>query len=161
MTSVRGQSDVGAGPAGAAGRDRPGEGLEPVPKETLRIAVVDDDPDIVKVIRVILTVHGMEVMEALSGMKGYMMIRNEKPDAVLLDIMMPDIDGYEILRKIKLDPETSDIPVIFVSAKTGQEHVEMGLSLGAQGYVTKPFRPEDLVEAIEKAVAERRASGEA
>lgn len=122
--------------------------MEGVGDKALRVAVVDDDPELVKVLRVILSIKGIDVLEAYSGMGGYMMIKKELPDVVLLDIMMPDVDGFEICRKLKLDPETQEIPVIFVSAKTGQEHVERGLSLGAQGYITKPFNPKVLLAKI-------------
>lgn len=117
-----------------------------------RVAVVDDDPDVIKVLRMILRSSGFEVMEATSGMKGYFLIKRELPDAVLLDIMMPDIDGFEVCRKLKLDPATADIPVIFVSARTGREHIEEGLSLGAQGYITKPFNPEQLISKLKEVV---------
>jgi CheY-like chemotaxis protein len=117
----------------------------------LRVVVIDDDPDMVKVIRVMLGVTGVQVLEAFSGLKGYSLVKRELPDVVLLDIMMPDIDGFEVL-KIKLDPETHAIPVVFVSARTGREHIERGLSLGAQGYVTKPFKPDELMGQIEKAL---------
>ena len=120
-------------------------------EKPLRVAVVDDDPDMIKVLRVILGMRGMEVHEASNGMKGLALVRREHPDVVLLDIMMPDIDGFEVLRRLKLDPETGDIPVIFVSAKTGKEHVDLGLSLGAQGYITKPFNPDALINKIEEA----------
>lgn len=119
-------------------------------KRKIRVAVIDDDPDMVKVIRVMLGVMGFDVLEAFSGLKGYAMVKREMPDAVLLDIMMPDIDGFEVLRKLKLDQQTNHIPVIFVSARTGREHVERGLSLGAQGYITKPFRPDQLIGKIKE-----------
>lgn len=119
-------------------------------KKNLRIAVIDDDPDMVKVIRVMLRVRGAEVLEALSGLGGFALVKRELPDVVLLDIMMPDIDGFEVLRKLKLAPEVGDIPVIFVSARTGREHIERGLSLGAQGFITKPFKPEDLMGKIDE-----------
>ena len=114
----------------------------------MKVAVIDDDPDMLKVIGVILRTHGFEVVQAQSGVDGYHMVRREKPDVVLLDIMMPDIDGYEVCRRLKLDEATSGIPVIFVSAKTGEEHIKKGLSLGAQGYITKPFRPDGLIKKI-------------
>ena len=115
----------------------------------------------VKVIRVILRVAGIEVLEAFSGIRGFTLVKRELPDAVLLDIMMPDIDGFEVLRKLKLDPETNHIPVIFVSARTGREHIDKGLSLGAQGYVTKPFKPDHLVGQIKEvlSMAARTDSG--
>ena len=114
----------------------------------LRAAVIDDDHDMVKVIRVMLRVKGIETIEAFSGLSGYTLVKRERPDIVLLDIMMPDIDGFEVMRKLRLDSETEHIPIIFISARAGREHVERGLSLGAQGYVTKPFRPDDLVAKI-------------
>ncbi|MHB8894333.1 MAG: response regulator [Candidatus Geothermincolia bacterium] len=124
-------------------------------EKTLRVAVIDDDPDMVKVIRVMLRVTGIEVLEAFSGLRGFALVKRELPDAVLLDIMMPDIDGFEVMRKLKLDPETNQIPVIFVSARTGREHIERGLSLGAQGYITKPFKPELLLSTIHDALRTR------
>ena len=80
------------------------------------------------------------------------MVKSERPDLVLLDIMMPDVDGFEVCRKLKLDPDTCDIPVVFVSAKTGAEHIERGLSLGAQGYITKPFGLQDILDIIEDTI---------
>ena len=62
--------------------------------------------------------------------------------------MMPDLDGFEVCRKLKLDALTNSIPIIFLTARSGQEHIERGLSLGAQGYITKPFSPDDLVDKI-------------
>ncbi len=114
----------------------------------LTVAVVDDDPEMVKSVKLILRVAGAEVLEAITGISGYLLVRRMLPDAVLLDIMMPDLDGFEICRKLKLDPSTRSIPIIFVTARSGQEHIERGLSLGAQGYITKPFSPDDLVDKI-------------
>ena len=114
----------------------------------IRVAVVDDDPDMVKAIRIILNLAGAEVLEAISGVTGYLLVKRELPDAVLLDIMMPDIDGFEVCRKLKLNLSTKDIPVVFVTARRGQEHIDLGLSLGAQGCIYKPFTPDDLISTI-------------
>lgn len=113
-----------------------------------RVVVVDDDPEMVKAIRVTLKIAGIEVLEALSGLTGLMLVKRELPDAVVLDIMMPDIDGYEVCRKLKLNPDTRGIPIIFVTARSGQRHIERGLSLGAQGYITKPFTPDELIDKL-------------
>ena len=113
-----------------------------------RVVVVDDDREMVKAIRVVLKIAGIEVLEALSGLTGFMLVKRELPDAVVLDIMMPDIDGYEVCRKLKLNPDTRDIPIIFVTARSGQQHIERGLSLGAQGYITKPFTPDELIDKL-------------
>lgn len=113
-----------------------------------RVVVVDDDPEMVKAIRVMLRIAGIEVLEALSGLTGFMLVKRELPDAVVLDIMMPDIDGYEVCRKLKLNPDTRGIPIIFLTARSGQQHIERGLSLGAQGYITKPFTPDELIDKL-------------
>jgi len=125
-----------------------GELAEPRFKNPFRVVVVDDDPEMVKAIEVMLRIAGIDVKGAFSGVAGYMLARRELPDAIVLDIMMPDIDGYEVCRKLKLNPNTSHIPVIFVTARTGQEHIERGLSLGAQGYITKPFKPDELIDKL-------------
>lgn len=114
-----------------------------------RIVVIDDDRDIVKVIRVMLRVKGAEVLEAYGGIQGLELIKAEHPDLVLLDIMMPDIDGFEVMRRIKEDPATSSIPVIFISSLTGFEHLARGMKAGAKGYIEKPFTPEQLIESVE------------
>lgn len=118
--------------------------------KVVRVAVVDDDPGIVKVIGVILRTNGFEVIDALNGSKAVTLVKEEKPDVVLLDIMMPDIDGFEVCRQLKADSSTRDIPVIFVSAKTGLEHVEKGEELGAAGYIIKPFAPAVLIAKIKE-----------
>ncbi|MBU4193519.1 MAG: response regulator [Actinobacteria bacterium] len=118
--------------------------------KSIKIAVIDDDPSMVKVLRIMLATSGYEVVEALSGVKGVMIVKGESPDLVLLDIMMPDVDGFEVCRRLKLDPETKDIPVIFVSAKTGSEHIEMGLSMGAEGFLIKPFELQEILDKIEE-----------
>ena len=124
-------------------------------EKPIKIAVIDDDPSMVKVLRIMLTSSGYEVVEATSGTRGFMVAKRELPDLVLLDIMMPDVDGFEVCRRLKLDPDTKNIPVIFVSAKTGLEHVEMGLSMGADGYITKPFELKDILDKIEEVVGSR------
>jgi len=117
-------------------------------RTSMKVAVVDDDPELVQSVKVILKVAGAQVFGARNGISGYLMIRRERPDVVLLDIMMPDMDGFEVCRKLKLDSITKGIPIIFLTARSGQSHIDMGLSLGAQGYITKPFEHDDLVDKI-------------
>lgn len=119
-----------------------------------RIGIVDDDPVMLRVLRVALKTSGFEVVEAMSGTEGLNMTRREVPDALLLDIMMPDIDGFEVCEKLKKNPETSDIPVLFVSAKTASEDINKGLSLGAKDYFTKPFDMEKLINKVKDVLAE-------
>ncbi len=115
-----------------------------------KVLVVDDDPDILKLLRTVLTVNGFLSLEAADGMTALKILRREKPECVLLDIMLPDIDGYEVYRRIKLNPETKDIPVLFLTAKARSEDIDFGLALGADGYITKPFSPSKLVAQVEK-----------
>lgn len=130
--------------------DAPNETPDGSRMRPVRVAIVDDDPGIVKVISVILKTNGFEVVDALSGAEALALIKAELPDVVLLDIMMPDVDGFEVCRQLKADPETKDIPVIFVSAKTGMDHVDKGMELGAEGYIIKPFAPAVLIAKIKE-----------
>lgn len=114
----------------------------------LSVLVVDDDPFMVKVMRTILKLEGFIATEALSGSEALKLVKDVSPDVVLLDIMMPPPDGLEVCRRMKEDPETRDIPVIFVTAKTNHKIVEEAMSLGAQGYITKPFDNRFLIEEI-------------
>ncbi|MBN1288527.1 MAG: response regulator [Actinobacteria bacterium] len=116
------------------------------------VLVIDDDPTILNVIRMILETNSYRVQEALSGEGGFTAAKEVRPDAILLDIMMPDLDGFELCRRLKLDEECRDIPVIFVTAKTAPEHLRKGLSLGASGFVTKPFTVRKLVGEVAAAI---------
>jgi CheY-like chemotaxis protein len=116
----------------------------------MKVAVVDDDPELLHSVKVMLDVAGAEVLGAGNGVSGYLMIRREHPDVILLDIMMPEMDGFEVCRRLKLDPATRGIPIIFLTARSGQAHIDMGLSLGAQGYITKPFDNDNLIDKIKQ-----------
>ena len=118
------------------------------PEGTVRVLVVDDDPAMCKLLSIMLEPKGFSVREAYSGVRALAVTRRELPDVVLLDIIMPDMDGFDVCRELKLDAKTKDIPIIFVTAKSGHEHLDRGMSLGAQGYITKPFRPEVLIEKL-------------
>src|SRR5262245_36381135 len=103
-----------------------------------RILVVDDSPSDVQVLAQALVRLG-EVQFALSGEAAIERARRSPPDAILLDVMMPGIDGYETLRQLKLDPELASIPVLFVTAMGESEAEVRGLQLGAEDYISKPF----------------------
>jgi len=120
-------------------------------EQKFKVLVVDDDPGIVKVIGIILSTHGHEVIKAHNGNEGLELAGREKPDVILLDIMMPDIDGYEVIKRLKGNPDTAQIPVIFVTAKTTPDAIQQGRSLGAAAYIIKPFNPETLLEKINEA----------
>jgi two-component system KDP operon response regulator KdpE len=110
-----------------------------------RILVVDDEPRMIHFIRLNLEHDGFEVYEATSGIEALDQFRDQLPDLILLDVMMPDIDGFETLRLIR---ELSTIPVIMLTAKGDEEDRVRGLELGADDYITKPFSPRELVSRV-------------
>lgn len=113
-----------------------------------KILVVDDDPTMVKLINVNLKLNNYSVVEAVSGEQALEVIQTEPLDLVVLDIMMPGVDGWEVLRRIRSNTETQEMPVILVTAKTQDSDVIRGWELGADEYVIKPFNPLLLVEVI-------------
>lgn len=115
-----------------------------------KVLVIDDDPSINKLVQIVLRKEGYIVLEALNGLRGCKIARRERPDLIILDIMIPDIDGFEVFRRIRLDPDTKDIPVLFLSALTTEDAIQRGLCMGAKGYITKPFSNERLIDAIEE-----------
>lgn len=110
-------------------------------RQTKRILVVDDEPRMIGFIRMNLELENFQVIEAHNGVEALEMIRTQLPDAVLLDVMMPKLDGYEILRMLR---EFSNIPVIMLTAKGEEEDIVKGLELGADDYIPKPFSPREL-----------------
>jgi len=106
---------------------------------SLSVILAEDDPDIQLVARLSLKRAGFTVRVVGNGKEALEAIREEKPDVVLLDWMMPELDGPETCRQLKSDPATTAIPVIFLTAKSQESEIQRGLSLGAAGYVTKPF----------------------
>ena len=113
-----------------------------------RILVVDDEIYIVHILDFSLGMEGYEVLTALDGEQALEKARAEKPDLIVLDIMMPKLDGYETCKILKAEPETKDIPVILLSAKGRNVDQKIGFEVGADDYITKPFSPRKLVERI-------------
>jgi DNA-binding response OmpR family regulator len=124
-----------------------------------RILVVDDEIYIVHILDFSLGMEGYEVITALDGEQALEKLKTEKPDLIVLDIMMPKLDGYEVCKAIKSSPETRHIPVILLSAKGRNVDQKLGFDVGADDYITKPFSPRKLVERINQllgqAVTER------
>jgi DNA-binding response OmpR family regulator len=110
-----------------------------------RVLVVDDEPRIRRFVRMNLDLEGYEVMEAEDGLAALNKVREVLPDLVLLDVMMPDMDGFETLEQIR---QTSSVPVIMLTVKGDEEDRIRGLDLGADDYVTKPFSPRELSSRI-------------
>ncbi len=116
-----------------------------------RILVVDDEPRMIRFIRMNLELEGYQVSEAPNGFEALNKVRDDLPDLVILDVMMPDMDGFETLRLLR---EVSQVPVIMLTVKADEEDKVRGLELGADDYVTKPFSPKELSSRV-KAVLRR------
>ncbi|HEX5132313.1 MAG TPA: response regulator [Candidatus Krumholzibacteria bacterium] len=116
--------------------------------KTEKIVVIEDEEDILEVIAYNLKREGYEVVTSTSGEDGLDKIARSSPQLVVLDIMLPEIDGIEICRKLKADPLTRSIPVIMVTAKGEESDVVLGLGVGADDYLTKPFSPKELVARV-------------
>lgn len=112
------------------------------------VLVVDDDPDTSRIISTVLLARGYEVRLAGDGRAALDSIRDKRPDLVLLDIMMPGLDGIRVLDGIRADPGTTSLPVILVTAKSSDPDILEGYRLGAQYYVTKPFALRELLYAV-------------
>ncbi len=122
--------------------------------KTEKIVVIEDEDDILEVIAYNLKREGYEVVTSTSGEDGLEKIEKSSPHLVVLDLMLPEIDGIELCRKLKSDPLTRAIPVIMVTAKGEESDVVLGLGVGADDYITKPFSPRELVARV-KAVLRR------
>jgi two-component system alkaline phosphatase synthesis response regulator PhoP len=113
-----------------------------------KILVVDDEVYILHILDFSLGAEGYEVLTAADGDEAIRVARTEKPDLIVLDIMMPKVDGFEACRRLKADPETSAIPVILLTAKGREVDRQMGMEVGADDYIVKPFSPTRLIEKI-------------
>lgn len=115
-----------------------------------RILVCDDERSIVRLIQVNLERQGWEVIPAYDGKEGLEKILKEKPDVVVLDVMMPYMDGFEVLKNLRREPDTQNIPVVMLTAKAQDKDVFEGYHYGADVYLTKPFNPMELVTFIKR-----------
>jgi DNA-binding response OmpR family regulator len=115
------------------------------------IICVEDEPEMIDLMRLILGRRGFEVLGANGGVEGLKMIHEYKPDLVLLDLMMPDMDGWEVYQQLKADKSTRDIPVIVVTAKAQSIDKVLGLHIAkVDDYIAKPFSPQELLTSVEK-----------
>lgn len=115
--------------------------------------VIDDEQAIRAVCRVNLTASGIDVLEAEEGHAGLELARREQPDLILLDVMMPGVDGWDVARRLAADPATREIPIVFLTAKAESADRRHAQHLGGVGYVVKPFDPVQLGEMIEDILA--------
>ena len=123
-----------------------------------RILVVDDEEDVLNVLRLVLSKSGYDVITASSGMDGLAQAQSEPPAAILLDIMMHEMDGWEVLKLLKLDDQTRDVPVIILSARVEPKDKIRGLQEGAIDYVTKPFAVREILEKVAAILGSSAAS---
>lgn len=125
--------------------------------EAARVLIVEDDPTIAELADTQLRSQGMRPTKCLGGREALQAIEHAAFDLVILDLMMPDVDGYEVFRTLKSSPRTRSTPVIFLTAKSSPEDVQYGLALGADYYVTKPFSGSDLMQKVRNVLARRPA----
>jgi len=126
--------------------------------ETLarNILCVEDEPEMIDLIRLILSRKGFNVQGAAGGVEGIRLIRELRPNLVLLDLMMPDMDGWEVYQQMKADPALRDIPVIVVTAKAQNIDKVLGLHIAkVDDYIAKPFSPQELLESVERVFSQK------
>ncbi len=121
-----------------------------------RIVCIEDEPEMINLIQLILERKGFEVIGADGGKSGLDTVRAEKPDLILLDLMMPDMDGWEVYQKLKADEVARDIPVIVVTAKAQSIDKVLGLHIAkVDDYIPKPFSPQELLDSIQQVLMKK------
>ena len=125
-----------------------------------RVLVVDDEVNIVRLIQVNLERHGYQVTTANNGVQALEKIREDRPDLLVSDVMMPEMDGFELLANVRRDPPLSDLPVIMLTAKAQDRDVMEGYTRGADMYLTKPFNPAELLNFAKRILSSQSEYGE-
>jgi len=125
-----------------------------------RILAVDDEPNIVRLIQVNLERHGYTVETANNGAQALAKIKASRPDLLVSDVMMPEMDGFELLANIRRDPTLTDLPVIMLTAKAQDKDVMIGYQYGADMYLTKPFNPQELLQFVKRILASQNGGDE-
>jgi two-component system, OmpR family, response regulator VicR len=119
-----------------------------------RVVYIEDEQEMVDLVRLILSRKGYEVLGANGGRKGLQLVLDQLPDLVLLDLMMPDMDGWEVYQQMKANDKTRQIPVIVITAKAQSIDKVLGLHIAkVDDYISKPFSPQDLLDSVEKVLA--------
>ena len=127
--------------------------------ETKHILCIEDEPEMIDLIRLILGRRGFDVIGAAGGKDGLEKVRQQPPDLILLDLMMPDMDGWEVYQQIKADEKFRDIPVIVVTAKAQSIDKVLGLHIAkVDDYIAKPFSPQELLNSVDKVFSEKKLS---
>lgn len=121
-----------------------------------KILIVDDEEDIVSALSIRLKAAGYEVVAAFDGLEGLEKSRSENPDVILLDVMLPKLNGFKVCRMLKFDEKYKHIPIIFVTAKFSEEDKRQGKEVCADAYIVKPFNPKELLEKISEVLAKQK-----
>lgn len=119
-----------------------------------KILVVDDEPDLLRLLEFLLRNEGYEVVCAQDGTSALEMAKTQKPDIILLDVVLPDMDGREVCRRLRSSPDTSATPIWMLSARTQEPDIKQSLQAGADKHVAKPFKPRDIVVSIRKTLSD-------
>lgn len=123
--------------------------------EKKRILVIDDEPNLLEVIRIRLEANDYEVLTAQDPLAGLEIAKEERPDLIIMDVIMPKVNGLRLLRILKREDETKDIPVIILSVKWHENNHKAGMDAGADYYLTKPYDPKELLDTVKKALEKR------
>jgi len=125
------------------------------PDDKRKVVCIEDEQEMIDLVQLILGRKGFELIGAMGGKEGLQKVKDNKPDLVLLDLMMPDMDGWEVYQQMKADPDIQHIPVIVVTAKAQSIDKVLGLHIAkVDDYVTKPFGPQELLAAVEKVLGD-------
>jgi DNA-binding response OmpR family regulator len=123
-----------------------------------RVVYIEDEPEMIDLVRLILNRRGYEIIGANGGREGLDIVRAQIPDLVLLDLMMPDMDGWDVYQQMKADEHTQNIPVIVVTAKAQSIDKVLGLHIAkVDDYISKPFSPQELVDSVERVISKNKA----
>ena len=115
-----------------------------------KILITEDSPTILEILKSVLVEEGYEVIAASDGQQALNLAKTEKPDLMVLDLMLPKIDGYKVCRMLKFDEKYKDIPIIMLTARTNETDEKLGKEVGADAYIKKPFQPEVVIDEIKK-----------
>lgn len=129
--------------------------ISAAPDDKRKVVCIEDEQEMIDLVQLILGRKGFELIGAMGGKEGLQKVKDNKPDLVLLDLMMPDMDGWEVYQQMKADPDIQHIPVIVVTAKAQSIDKVLGLHIAkVDDYVTKPFGPQELLAAVEKVLGD-------
>ncbi|OGO70255.1 MAG: two-component system response regulator [Chloroflexi bacterium RBG_19FT_COMBO_56_12] len=130
-----------------------------VVEQARRLVYIEDEEEMIDLVRLILVRRGFTVIGANGGREGLDIVRRESPDLVLLDLMMPDMDGWDVYQQMKADETIRDIPVIVVTAKAQSIDKVLGLTIAkVEDYISKPFSPQELLDSVEKVLSQQQSS---